>query len=303
MTNQPLDIEEEKKMNALLQLVDDPDEAVYEAVANEFLTLGVKAVEPLELLWDVTADEYIQKRIEILIHHIRIDDLIHQWNNWLESEGSILDALLLIAKMKYPNIDEELIHKQYNKLKQDIWLELNQYLTPLEQVNVVNSIFFNYYNFVGEEINHSKEDYFYINRIFETKKGNAYSLGALLSSVLMELDINLNCIQLPHQFLLAYYEIIHPFNAVQENETVMKLSCYVDPTNGNVFAQRDIDTYFKKIGEPIKDEYFLPLSHVQIAYTLLKELQYLLEGKSDYKGADMISYIIEQVFKDTPENE
>src|SRR5690606_12015799 len=145
---------------------------------------------------------------------------------------------------------------------------------------------------------HTKEDYFYIHKIFENKKGNSYSLGALLSSILMELDINLNCIQLPHQFLLAYYELMNPFNAVQAGETVMKLACYVDPTNGNVYAQRDIDTYFKKIGERIKEEYFYPLSNVQLAYTFIKELQFHLEGKSDYKGADDLSIIIQQVFEE-----
>ena len=62
--------------------------------------------------------------------------------------------LLLEKNKKKQDIDEELIHKTINQLKQDTWLELNENLTALEQVNVLNRIFF--------EI-HDYQQFFYIN--------------------------------------------------------------------------------------------------------------------------------------------
>lgn len=287
-----------KRLFNLIRLVDDPDEEVYATVARELQTIGVAAIQPLESLWEVTQDTQIQKRIESIIHHLQFEDLCERWKAWYEQKGTVLDALILIARYKYPELDEKQVRKQYQKLKQDIWLELNPYLTPLEQINVINSIVYNFYNFSGSEIFKSKEQHFYINKLFETKKGNSYSIGSLLSAILEELDVPLKCIQLPHQFLLGYFETFHPFFKTGEEESVMKLTCYVDPNNGYVYAQRDIDNYFQKIGEEAKSEYFLPLTTDQLIYVLLSEIQYFMEQYGDYDIAEDFAYIIQYVFVD-----
>lgn len=287
----------DRKLNSLLQLVDDPDPEVYETVSKEFLRMGEEVLEPLEHLWEVTMDHSVQQRITDIIHQVQFDSLLQKWENWHESKGNILDALILISRIKYPTIHELEIRKQYTKLKQDIWLELNNYLTPLEKINVINAIYFNYYNMSGVEIHQATEDSFFIHKLFETKIGNSYSNGALLAAVLEELDVPIKCILLPHQFLLGYFEVLHPFFQIDNEDAIIKLSCYMDPNNGYVYVQRDIDNYFKKIGEESQPSHFLPLPTVQLIQIYLQELQYFMDQKGDYTTAASISIILEKVFK------
>lgn len=307
-TRQLMTEKDKNLLYSLLQLIDDPDEEVYATVAEQIRSMGTKVISPLESLWETTEDNQVQQRIEALIHDVQFSELTERWKLWVQEEGSILDALILISKYKYPELDEAKVRRDYQKLKQDIWLELNPYLSPIEQINVVNSIFFNFYGFVGVETHRSKEDQFYINRVFESKKGNSYSLGALLSAILEELDVPLRCIQLPHQFLMGYFETIEPLFTLDEGATALKLTMYFDPNNGYVYAQRDIDNYFQKIGEEAKLEYFLPLSKDKLVLILLQELQYYLDQYGDYDAADDYTKLIELVSsmqqrKNLPESE
>lgn len=282
-----------KKLQSLLQLVDDPDEEVFATVEQAISSIGKEAIPPLESLWTITEDKQVQRRIESLIHGLQFEDLIQQWKGWIKNKGSVLDALILMGKYRYPDLDASRVIADYKKLKQDIWLELNQYLTPLEQVSVINSIVYNYYNFTGYEIYESKEDHFYIHRLFESKKGNSYAIGALLSEILKELDVPLQCIQLPHQFLLAYFETIYSFTQTDDDEAIRKLIFYVDPNNGYVHNQIDIDNYFKKIGEEPLAKYFIPLEGKELVLRLLKEIQYYLDQYGDEGAAYDFTNIID----------
>lgn len=284
-----------KKLQSLLHLVDDPDEEVYASVVKEINAIGKAAIHPLEQLWETTLDEGVQKRIELLIHYLQFEDLCKEWELWVKEKRSVLDAMILVAKYKYPDLDEEWIRKQYKKLKQDIWLELNAYLTPLEQINVINSIVYNFYNITGHEIYKSKEDHFYIHKILENKHGNSYSIGILLAEILRELDIPLKCIQLPHQFLLGYFESVQSFLSLSSEEDVQRLILYVDPNNGMLHAQIDIDNYFAKIGEEPLAKYFAPLEGANLVLAYLQELQYFLDQYGDEGAAFDFLHIIEVV--------
>ncbi len=57
-----------KKILALLHLVDDPDQEVFVTVADQLLRYGTEIIPNLEQLWEVTEDEAVQYRIENLIH-------------------------------------------------------------------------------------------------------------------------------------------------------------------------------------------------------------------------------------------
>lgn len=292
-----LNQENKTLLYSLLQLIDDPDEEVYSKVADRIRSMGEEVISPLESLWEITEDNAVQQRIESLIHDVQFSNLAARWKHWAEQGGSILDAMILLAQYKYPDLDEGKVRREYQKLKQDIWLELNPYLSPLEQINVINSIVFNFYSFSGIEIHRCKEDQFYIHKLFENKKGNSFSLGALLSGVLAELDVPMHCIQLPHQFLMAYFETIEPLFALDEVDTAQKLICYFDPNNGFVYAQRDIDNYFQKIGEEAKAAHFIPLKQTKLILVLMKELQYFLDQYGDYEAADDLSALISIVEK------
>jgi hypothetical protein len=87
----------------------------------------------------------------LLIHKLHYHDLTEDFQHWKNSSyQDLLTASLLVAKFQYPELVTTPVLQEVEKLRRNIWLELNSYLTPLEQVNVVTSILYNYYGLKGD---------------------------------------------------------------------------------------------------------------------------------------------------------
>src|SRR6202008_635820 len=132
-----------KEIKALISLLDDPDEAVFDQGSMKFLSLGQEVIPVLEDAWEGSFDTLIQNRIENIIHQIQFDLIKDSLKEWMHPDKqNLLEGTLLIAKYQYPDIDYVKIKKQIDHIKQDIWLELNENITALEKVNIINHILF-----------------------------------------------------------------------------------------------------------------------------------------------------------------
>ena len=161
-------------------MIDDPDDEVFDTVASKLLNYGKEIIPNLEQLWEVTVDESVQERIELLIHRVHFQDLQQEFLEWSKAkQPELLRGAILVAKFQFPDLNVPSILSQFDQIRRNIWLELNNYLTPLEQVNVFNSILYNYYKLQGHELTERDPKYFFINQVLESKQGNAYTLGVL----------------------------------------------------------------------------------------------------------------------------
>jgi hypothetical protein len=139
-----------KEISALFSLIDDPDEELFSCVSDRIVTLGAHLIPNLEDLWENTISEDVQERIESLIHRLHFQDLITDFTDWKNSgRPSLLLGSLLTAKFQYPEIHSASVLYEVERIRRNIWLELNSFLTPLEQAHVINSILYNYYNLKG----------------------------------------------------------------------------------------------------------------------------------------------------------
>ncbi|HXO75776.1 MAG TPA: transglutaminase family protein, partial [Puia sp.] len=171
-------MQENKEILALFHLIDDPDQEVFDSVSNRIVSYGRGIIPNLENLWENTISNDVQERIEILIHKLHYQDLTEDFTNWKSSSyQDLLTASLLIAKFQYPELASTPVLQEIEKLRRNIWLELNSYLTPLEQVNVLTSILYNYYGLKGTEVAYQHPEEFLINKLVETKRGNAITNG------------------------------------------------------------------------------------------------------------------------------
>lgn len=75
----------------------------------------------------------------------------------------LLEGALLVARYHYPDIDTTVVYQEMEKLRRNTWLELNNYLTPIEQINIVTSIFYNYYKQKGIEFAYNNPDDYLVN--------------------------------------------------------------------------------------------------------------------------------------------
>lgn len=292
----------EKEISALLRLIDDPDTEVFDTVAEKLLNYGSDIIPNLEELWEVTIDTDTQERIEMLIHRVHFQDLQKEFLDWAgEEKPDILRGAILVGKYQYPDLNVPSILTQFDQMRRNIWLELNNYMTPLETVNVFNSILYNYYKLNGHELTERDPKYFYINQVLESKQGNSYTIGILYLALCELLDIPVFAINLPRQFVFGYIDTLHHFFSVEE-APVQQMQFFIDPMNGMVYTQKDVDTYLKKIKATDRESYFKTLSTKQVIYKMMEELALCYQYKKDDEKAEEVQQLMD-IISDKPLDE
>ncbi len=282
-----------KEISALLQLIDDPDDEVFDTVAEKLLNYGREIIPNLEQLWEVTVDENVQERIELLIHRVHYNDLQAEFLEWSGSKNpELLRGAILVAKYQFPDLNVPAILTQFDQIRRNIWLELNNYLTPLEQVNVFNSILYNYYKLQGHELTERDPKYFFVNQVLESKQGNAYSLGILYLALCELLDIPIFAVELPRQFVFAYIDTLHHFYKMDDEDPEQQIQFFVDPMNGMVYTQSDVDTYLRKINATDKEAYFKPILSKRVIFKMLEELALCYRYKREEQKAEEIQQLM-----------
>lgn len=281
-----------REISALLQLIDDPDDEVFDTVANKLLDYGKEIIPSLEQLWEVTIDQGVQERIELLIHRVHFQDLQKEFLDWSQSRHpELFRGAILVAKYQFPDLNIPALLAQFDQVRRNIWLELNNYLTPLEQVNIFNSILYNYYKLKGHELTVREPKHFFINQVLESKQGNSYSLGILYLSLCELLDIPIFAVDLPRQFVFAYIDTLHHFFDTG-NEGVQQIQFYIDPLTGMVYTQKDVDVYLKKINAEKRDNYFNPILPQKIIYKMLEELSLCFKYKKEELKAEEVQQLM-----------
>ncbi len=282
-------MQESREIKALFHLIDDPDEEVFTSVSDRIVSYGRGIIPNLENLWENTINENIQERIEVLIHKLHYRDLTEDFQRWKTSSyQDLLTACLLVAKFQYPDLASTTVLQEIEKLRRNIWLELNTYLTPLEQVNVLTSIIYGYYNLKGTEVGYQHPEEFLINKLIETKRGNTIINGALYLILSELLDIPVKAINIPRQFVLAYIKPALEDGSDSEKDPFNRVEFFIDPMSGQVFTHKDVENYFKRVSVPPVASYFKPISHVRIVQILLEEFGKCFDtDKNMYKQKEL----------------
>ncbi len=287
-------MQENKEIQALLKLIDDPDEVVYETVSNKIISFGKDIIPNLENYWESTSSSALQEKIESLIHQLQFSDLTNEFKKWNSEYPDLLAGAMLVSKYVYPALDTTIIFKEIEKLRRNIWLELNSYLTPMEQINVLGSIIYNYYKQQGVELSYENIDGFLLNKTLETHKGNAFGNGSMFLILCGLLDVPVYAVNIPNQFMLGYfdehYNVLNPAGHASE-----KIKFYIDPVNGQMYSHKDVENYFKKIGLPPVSAFFKPLDNKSIIVMLLSELVKCFDTETQQYKIDELRSLITMI--------
>ena len=265
-------MQENKEIKALLSLIDDPDNEVNQTVTKKIISLGKEILPNLENYWENTTNPDLQEKIELLIEQLYAEDTKNDFRLWHAGKPDLLSGALLISKYVYPTFDTNFVFKEIEKLRRNLWLEMNSFLTPMEQINVLSSIVYSYYKMQGLEVSYSSADGFLLNKTLEKHKGNAFGNGTVLLILCHLLDIPVYAINIPNQFILGYfdkhYEVLNPKSHASE-----KIKFFIDPVNGQMYSHKDVENYFKKIALPPVSAFFRPFDNTSVIITLLQEIK------------------------------
>ena len=281
---------ENSELNALISLLDEPDNAVFSKIRERFFVYGAEAIPALESAWEDSFDAVIQKRIEDLIHEIQLKNLYAELTIWrLHHDDDLLKGFLLISKYPYPLLDEKKLMDQMGQIIQDVWLELNANLTPLEKIKVINHILFDVHKFTGNKADlHTPQNNF-LKDILETKKANPVSLSIIYMIVAQSLRIPVYGVNLPQNFIMAYMDRSdHKLIKFTHDDVQFYINAF---NRGAVFTRREVEMFVKQLNLGNKDIYYLPCDNVTILERVFNNLIFAFENSGQKTKAEEIRYL------------
>jgi regulator of sirC expression with transglutaminase-like and TPR domain len=261
-----------KEIQAMINLLEDPDEDVFNTVFSNLLDKGPEIIPELEKAWENSADELYQERLEYLIQNIHLHEIEKDLINWIRSENSdILRGAYLIARLQYPDLRFSDINEPIEKIKNDVWLEINENLTALEKVKVMNHILFDVHKFSKNIANPVNPQNSYLNQVLETRKGNSFSIAIIYLSISQKLGLPVLGVDLPKNLILAYMDVFG-LNSGSEHQD-FNILFYINPFNkGAVLGRREIEYFLKQYQiEPAKS-HFYPCSNRVIIKRMVSAL-------------------------------
>lgn len=263
------------EVNALITLIEDPDETIYRQVSSELKNYGESIIPQLEQYWELSDfGPLFQTRLEELISTIQYEGVYNRLKAWKNTtDKDLLEGALIINKYQYPSYDEAELRRTISKIRQDIWLELNDNLTAFEQVRVFNHMFYNHHGFKGNRDNYHQPQNSFLTDLIASKSGNPLSLGLLYTYLANSLDMPIHGVNLPSHFILCFMDF-HPFDEElglkREDAEVL---FYINPFNtGTILQKEEIDDFLQKQNLPQDERFYRPCSNMEMIARMLNNL-------------------------------
>jgi regulator of sirC expression with transglutaminase-like and TPR domain len=141
-------------------------------------------------------------------------------------------------------------------------------MTALENVKVLNHIFFGVQHFDGNKINPNTPQNYYLNTLLETKKGSPLTLGMLYIILAQKLKIPIYGVNLPQHFILAYLTEMGIANPTESD-----VLFYINPFNkGAVFTKREIELFIRQLKIQAELSFFEPCTNIDMIKRLITNL-------------------------------
>ncbi len=264
-----------QEIKAMVSLLDDSDEDVYRSIETHLLAMGKEVIPLLEETWSNSLDAHLQSRIEDLVHKIQFESLKQELKSWNAfHRHDLMSGVIIVARYQYPDLDEDKIRSFFNQLRKDVWIELNDELTALEQIRIINRVLFDQYGFSANTANFHAPQNSFINTVIESKKGNPIMLSVIYSLLAQELDIPIYGVNLPEHFILCYQHLLQSPDFVYTYPDANVLF-YINPfSKGSMFSSDEIQTYLKKINLVPHKSYFEPCTNEEIIKRILRNLNF-----------------------------
>lgn len=261
------------ELASLIDLLDDPDERVFQHVQEKLIEIGSDAIPFLEQSWEENKyDSLFLERIESLIDTIQFNQIIKELQLWNAAENPILDGWILLTKWQFPGINVVQIKAKIEEIKNDIWIEIKGKQTAQEKILTFNKVFYTNYKFQGNTKNYHSPINSFIHTVLETKHGNPLSLAILYSTIAQMLHIPIYGVNLPNHFILAYVDrdsFSINLDQVNKSDILFYINAF---SNGSILNEKDIQLFLKQLKIEPSNSFFVPCSTRIILLRIISNL-------------------------------
>ncbi|MDP4657508.1 MAG: transglutaminase-like domain-containing protein [Algoriphagus sp.] len=262
------------QLDALISLLDDSDWEVKQHVREKLIGLGAAVIPVLEQKWEESFNPILQKELEDLVHDLQFGLVKQRLTDWKASQNQdLLDGLWILNTYQYPDLERETLKAAIHQLYVEAWTHFSPDLQPLDQVKILNHVFFKQLQFSGNTKNFHSPSNSMLSAVLESKKGNPISLCSIYLLVSQKLGLPIYGVNLPNLFVLIY----------QQGETNFYINAF---NKGLVFSKKEIQNFLEQLKIDPLPVYFEPCTNLAIVLRFLKNLATAFEhlGESSKLG-------------------
>lgn len=282
------------EIKGLLSLLDDPDASVQEQIREKILQEGRLLIPFLEdYLQNPDLEKNVTERVRDIQRDIQVSGLQHEMDQWFE-EGAedLVKGAMIVCRYEYPDLDETEIRSFLSRMRQDVWLELNDSLTAFERIKVLNIVFFDEYGFSGNKEDYHLAENSFINKVIENKQGNPLLLSILYMSIAQDLEIPIRGINLPNHFLVAYMDEVLPDLTESDEEVLF----YINPfSRGAILNRAEIDTFLTHLDLRPEPRFYTPCSHSDMIRRMVNNLIHSYQKSGEQEKAEELTRFVQSV--------
>lgn len=260
----------EQQLKALVSLLDDDDKEVARLVETEIRQQGDKVIPFLESEWESAGfGVHVQQKIEDLIHDLQYKLTLDRLTDWRNGGNlDLLEGLWIVATYQYPDLSLTKLRADLEQFYYETWLEFKPDMHPIDQIRVLNSIFFNKLKFGSNTKNFHSAGNSMINVVLESRRGNPISLCCIYMLIAQKLNMPVYGVNLPNLFVLTYKHESAQF--------------YINAFNrGLVFMKSDIDHYIAQLNIKTNETFYQPCTNLDIIKRVLRNLIMAFEKTGD----------------------
>ncbi len=261
-------------IKAMIQLLDDTDSEVVQHIEDQIRLKGVDMIPFLEKEWeDAGLNPILQQKIENLIHELQFELVKTRLSLWKEAGAmDVIEGFWIISTYRYPDYSFATLKEELDQIYYEVWPHIRENLHPIDQIKVMNSVFFDQLKFGANTKNFHAITNSFINIVLENRKGNPISLCVIYLYIAQKLGFQVYGVNLPNLFVLTY-----------KHEAIQ---FYINVFNrGLIFNKVDIDNYLAQLNLPQNDSYYQPCSSIDIVRRVFRNLivAYEKAGEEDRK--------------------
>ena len=285
------------KIAALIRLLEDPNNQVFEQVKNELIKIGDEALSSLELAaqknsFGVEFNERVISLINEIHRNVLKDELI-QWIN--SEEKDLLLGSIIVSKHHDTYLEDSLVYDTIQSLRRAIWLEFNDYQTSFEQIKIFNRIFFGVSQFNCLNKESYSPDEIDISKVLESKQGAPLTIGLIYSIIAQSLDLPVYGVNLPNSFVLAFMDY-NQSNFIINQQNDFGVLFYINPKSlGDILDAREIDAFLSSRNLNPNRSHFEPCSNSSLIKRMIEDLMISFQHIGDDRKASDLNELINSI--------
>lgn len=247
-------------INSLIALLDDPDREVYKSISQKIISIGDEAIPMLERLF--TSDsQLIASRAAEIVDNIQFEKVATLAINWLRNgTDNLLQATLFFNQLFIPDFDYNKVVSTIDSLKRSIWLKMNDEMTAIDKVTVLNNVLFNEQQYsvikTFEKIPQSHQ----LSYIIDHKKGSPMAIMLLYLITAQESGIPIYGGNVPGTNISCYVD----------KDGNGEILFYINPSHsGTMLPQLEISHFLESLNIDLSQEYYVACSNKDTIINLL----------------------------------